>query len=144
MDKKAFQNIQKKLGLTNEGTAEALDVELFTVQMWVCGTWPVPRPIAKFLHSLLSMKRDNEAIYMAGYKGRNAGLKEGRVEGKDSIAEYARGLAEGYSTGHNDGYGAGLKAGRKEGSQIGDRLVYDRGRMTGYHEGCSAAMKGKG
>jgi len=78
MDKKAFQNIQKKLGLTLSEVSEALAVELFTVQQWSCGTWPVPRPMAKFLHALLSMKRDNEAIYMSGYgRGYRTGLSKG-------------------------------------------------------------------
>jgi hypothetical protein len=74
MDKDAFQNIQKKLELTSGGMSKALGVELFTVQMWGCGLWPVPRSIAKFLRLLLSTKRDNEAIYLARHaKGFDSG-----------------------------------------------------------------------
>lgn len=80
MDKKAFQNIQKKLGLTNEGVSEALDVELFTVQMWARGTWPVPRPIVKFLRLLLSTQRDS----------RNGGSEVGCEH------SYAKGFNNGY------------------------------------------------
>jgi hypothetical protein len=87
MDNKAFQNIQKKLALTNEGISEAMDVELFTVRQWASGIWPVPRPIAKFLRTLLSMKRNKKAMdynikgvllgYDRGYaKGFDAAIKE--------------------------------------------------------------------
>ena len=66
MDKHEFRNIQKKLKLTNIGVSEALDAELFTVQQWASGIWPIPRSIAKFLYVLLLMK-NSELSYNEGY-----------------------------------------------------------------------------
>ena len=75
MDRLAFREIQKKLKLTNEGVSEAIDVELFTVQQWASGMWPVPKAMAKFLRTLLSAQRDMTDVYMSGY---GKGLSEGR------------------------------------------------------------------
>ena len=66
MDKHEFRNIQKKLKLTNIGVSEVLDVELFTVQQWASGIWDIPRPMIKFLHTLLLMK-NSESSYNEGY-----------------------------------------------------------------------------
>lgn len=99
MDKLAFREIQKKLKLTNEGISEAMDVELFTVQQWASGVWPVPKAMAKFLRAMLSAQRDMTDVYMSGYhRGRNSGRSIGRKEGH----------TEGYDTGYTVGYNAAI------------------------------------
>ena len=101
MDKLAFREIQKKLKLTNEGVSEAIDVELFTVQQWGGGVWPVPKAMAKFLRTLLSAQRDMTDVYMSGYnRGRNRGYDEGCLS---AIEEYTTGYDEGYRTGYKYG-----------------------------------------
>lgn len=124
MDNKAFQNIQKKLRLTNEGTAEALDTELFVVQQWASGVWPIPRPIAKFLYTLLSIRRDNFHYrmdeyrdgYLEGYKVRKKEDESNARWGYTGLTKYVDGYADGYTEGQ------------------------ERGRSTGYTEGYEGAM----
>ena len=97
MDKHGFREIQKKLKLTNEGVSEALDVELFTVQNWASGNWPIPDPIVKFLRTLLSTQRDHEAIYTEGY---NRGYRTGK---EDKYLNKVRGYTTGYDEGYKEG-----------------------------------------
>ena len=120
MDKIAFRNIQKKLGLTNEGVSEAVDVELFTVQQWASGIWPIPRPVAKLLRILLLLKRSrsNRASeyttgydegYLEGIRGHMKAYDRGYIQGYTEGQEAERKVA-GYSTGYGDGYSAAMKA----------------------------------
>ena len=117
MDKLAFREIQKKLKLTNEGVSEAMDVELFAVQQWAAGTWPVPKAMAKFLRTLLSAKRDMADAHMSGYhQGRNNGYKESRP-----------GTIENYTAGYDEGYREGLEVGQRRGEIKGQDEGYSRG-----------------
>ena len=78
MDKGGLKNIQKKLKLTNEGTAFALGIELFTVQQWACGIWEIPPIADKALHILQANNRAYEYGYRQGYE---AGFDDGDTEG---------------------------------------------------------------
>jgi len=82
-----FKQIQKKLKMTNKDTAEAIDTELFTVQMWRADIWTIPRPIAKFLRVLLEIKRNSGPGYEEGY---NDGWNKGYTRGYDK--GYNRGI----------------------------------------------------
>ena len=84
MNKHELHDIQRKLGLRIDEVAEALGVELFTVQQWSSGVWPIPRIAAKFLHSLWETKTilDSaidilEAIRIAHDNGYDRGYKRG-------------------------------------------------------------------
>lgn len=91
MDGKSFENIKKKLRLTDQGVSDVMGISLCTVQNWANDVWLIPIIAERFLYSLLSM-RDMEAQWMAGYtRGLNAGLREGRPE-----SEYNIGYKAGY------------------------------------------------
>ena len=62
MDNKEFQNVQKKLRMTNERSSEVLGVSLFTVQQWASGIWMIPKPIVNFLRVLQENQRLRDAI----------------------------------------------------------------------------------
>jgi uncharacterized protein (DUF2132 family) len=122
MDKHGFRETQKKLKLTNEGISETMDVELFTVQQWASGNWPIPKAMVKFLRTLLSARRDMEAVYMSGFhRGRNDGHKRAQLD------DFTRGYDEGYregldveqrsseKTGYDKGYGEGFDVGYDHG-----------------------------
>jgi hypothetical protein len=115
VDKHGFREIQKKLRLTNEGVSETMDVELFTVQNWATGAWPIPKAIAKFLHTLvvLSKKEDPLDVYAKGH---------------------ATGYSRGYSKGSNDGFTAGKQVGYTYGCE--DSGTHEKWYAKGFIAGC--------
>jgi hypothetical protein len=79
MDKHGFMSIQKKLRMTHEQIAEAMDIDLFQVQQWASGIWDIPRSMQKFLRTLLSMERDMTEVYVAAY-GRGYAAGKNRIQ----------------------------------------------------------------
>jgi hypothetical protein len=100
MDNHQFDDIKKKLRLTNQGISDVMGVRLRTVANWAEGVWKMPLVAERFLHTLLSIKRDaeamigtSEATYVVGYK---QGIRSGRLD-----------QVEGYTKGYDDGYREG-------------------------------------
>jgi len=105
MDNQKFEEIKKKLRLTNRKVADTLGVDLWTVKRWAEGVWEIPFWAEKFLYVLLEMKRNNEV----GFSSWDAAYKKGFDEG---LKEVGDATVAGYTYGYSAGYSA-AKEGRE-------------------------------
>lgn len=101
MNKHELRDIQRKLGLRIDEVAEVLGVELFTVQQWASGVWPIPRIAEKFLRSFEIHKKVAEDYRDDTYK---FGYRDGRLENTQSAHD------DGYTRGYDFGFLQGVLA----------------------------------
>ena len=98
MDNQKFEEIKKKLRLTNQEVADTLGLKLGIVERWAEGVWEIPLWAEKFLYVLLEMKRNNEVGFSSWDAAYKKGFEEGLKEvGLDAVAGYTYGYSAGYS-----------------------------------------------
>ena len=98
MDNQKFEEIKKKLRLTNQGVADTLGLKLGTIERWGEGIWKIPLWAEKFLYVLLEMKRNNEVGFSSWDTAYEKGFTEGLKEvGDATVAGYTYGYSAGYS-----------------------------------------------
>jgi len=92
MDNLRFEEIKKKLRLTNQEVADTLGLKLGIIERWAEGVWEIPLWAEKFLYVLFKMKRNNwDAAYEKGF---TEGIKK---VGHDAVSGYFSGYSAGYS-----------------------------------------------
>jgi len=103
MDSQGFNEIKKKLRLTNQDVSDAMGLRLRTVENWDTGVWKMSLMAEKFLHVLLSVGKNNYNSRLTMEKNSDAAYKKGFVDGLKKV-EFD--IAEGYFSGYSDGYSA--------------------------------------
>ena len=106
MDNKEFENIKKKLQLTNQEVSDILGVRLKTVKNWADGIWEMPLMAEKFLRMVMNNRKPDINCSIA------------------TTSEYRRGYKEGYSISYSMGYSMGYNIG------------YRTGCSDSYDDGC--------